>query len=833
MASSSPSSSSHNPRFTRRLTTAFGSPFVKSENSSPAGPGSSFRNTTSYARAASEPPCLSGLTESTSRPQTPPPRSDSPSPSTAGFSIIGQDEAEASFHYLAQNTPYKTFGSLGRRGAVHSTPTLNYFSSNTSNTPNSNIKSFLPRLWDVIASPSKNTRNPRPSATTSSNSRHTMYNYSSLSSPMKKSREKSAYKTDIFANGEYGGHVEYISVPPLDDDEGELIDDEACFVAVDFWGVGIESTGRARAVTGVDILSLLPTELALHILVLLCSHTYPTAHTVLTQSSLDPAADPFPALIACLAVSRNWKKLASDNSVWRALFTSRWGSINDKKAEDYLMRQQRSSRKKLGLQPHTSVYMKPREPSFHRRSSTVGGREMGIPSNIHKRLPPLPTEIEAEDFSSTSASVPLTLDWRNLFRERLELERRWNEATCVSSPTRSLRNSNLASSNSTNPSSDLHRSSVRNSGGVTDKWQPKVSKLSGHSDSVYCLEFTSQYIITGSRDWKIKVWSQKTGRCLGTFGRSGDDSEESGLTGHGGSVLCLKFFWDEGKDQESSENVDEELGLRRGVMFSGSSDCKVFVWDLYCSAKGMVRRRPSPWGPGKDWRVSQHETSPGDVEEDEAEVRARVKSVLLGHDGGVLDLRVDDKWIVSCSKDAAIRVWNRKTEVLHRTLRGHEGPVNAVGLEGGRVVSASGDGKMILWDIASGERLRTLDGHDRGLACIEFKDNLIVSGSNDCKIKIWSASTGECLRTLVGHEALVRALAFDPRSGLLVSASYDKTVRVWDVATGKTLREFRNSHTSHIFDVKFDAARIVSTSHDQKIVVLDFGQGIESTTLFV
>ncbi len=73
------------------------------------------------------------------------------------------------------------------------------------------------------------------------------------------------------------------------------------------------------------------------------------------------------------------------------------------------------------------------------------------------------------------------------------------------------------------------------------------------------------------------------------------------------------------------------------------------------------------------------------------------------------------------SKDALIRVWDRKTLDLQCTLRGHEGPVNAVGLQGNRVVSASGDGKMILWDVASGERLRTFDGHDRGLACIEFK----------------------------------------------------------------------------------------------------------------
>ena len=38
------------------------------------------------------------------------------------------------------------------------------------------------------------------------------------------------------------------------------------------------------------------------------------------------------------------------------------------------------------------------------------------------------------------------------------------------------------------------------------------------------------------------------------------------------------------------------------------------------------------------------------------------------------------------SKDAVIRVWDRKTLSLHRTLRGHEGPVNAIGLQSGKVV---------------------------------------------------------------------------------------------------------------------------------------------------
>lgn len=41
---------------------------------------------------------------------------------------------------------------------------------------------------------------------------------------------------------------------------------------------------------------------------------------------------------------------------------------------------------------------------------------------------------------------------------------------------------------------------------------------------------------------------------------------------------------------------------------------------------------------------------------------------------------------LNSSKDAVIRVWDRITLDLHRTLRGHEGPVNAVGLQSEKVV---------------------------------------------------------------------------------------------------------------------------------------------------
>ena len=84
--------------------------------------------------------------------------------------------------------------------------------------------------------------------------------------------------------------------------------------------------------------------------------------------------------------------------------------------------------------------------------------------------------------------------------------------------------------------------------------------------SVYCLEFDSSRIITGSRDRTIKVWSLKTGRCLATF------------AGHRGSVLCLKF--DRDWDILDDDSMDVESGID---LAPGSSVGFAYDSDLYIS----------------------------------------------------------------------------------------------------------------------------------------------------------------------------------------------------------------------------------------------------------
>ncbi|GAA6038576.1 hypothetical protein JCM8097_009426 [Rhodosporidiobolus ruineniae] len=246
------------------------------------------------------------------------------------------------------------------------------------------------------------------------------------------------------------------------------------------------------------------------------------------------------------------------------------------------------------------------------------------------------------------------------------------------------------------------------------------------------------------------------------------------LTGHEGSVLCLQYD--------------------RSILVSGSSDSRILVWDLEPGSK------------------TQYE----------------VKMQLVGHAMGVLDLCFDDEWIVSCSKDTTTRVWHRSTGALYRTLAGHRGPVNAVQLNGSHILSASGDATMKLWDLHTGQALRTFTGHSRGLACVHWarSGKFFVSGSNDKTIKLWDAESGACVQTFVGHQDLVRSLWYDERSNRVVSASYDRTTRVWDAETGKQVQKFK-SHASLVFDVAFDASRIVSCSHDQRILVMDFGVGLD------
>lgn len=199
------------------------------------------------------------------------------------------------------------------------------------------------------------------------------------------------------------------------------------------------------------------------------------------------------------------------------------------------------------------------------------------------------------------------------------------------------------------------------------------------------------------------------------------------------------------------------------VLFSGSQDCNIIVWDL-----------------GSFTYIG----------------------TLPGHHGFVraLAASLPTKLFFSGSQDKTIRVWSLDTFSSTQSLTGHRGEVNALELiDGGGypvLVSGSEDKSIRLWDI------RHLDLCKRPLViqhrCIEnahmaavftlkqLDGGHLLSGSRDKTLRVWRSSAwkggGEqplAAKLHPPHYDGVSAVAVRPSDGQFFSASRDGSIRRW------------------------------------------------------
>ncbi|KAE8396445.1 WD40-repeat-containing domain protein [Aspergillus alliaceus] len=224
------------------------------------------------------------------------------------------------------------------------------------------------------------------------------------------------------------------------------------------------------------------------------------------------------------------------------------------------------------------------------------------------------------------------------------------------------------------------------------------------------------------------------------------------LVGHTKSVLCLQF------DPRPTEDI----------IMTGSSDKSVIMW-----------------------RFSTGE---------------KLREITPAHRDSVLNLRFDERYLVTCSKDRLIKVWNRRelmpgdkeypvihhgsgamypsyivdtnelpspiteTELARRhirslspytllmTIAGHGAAVNAIQVSEDEIVSASGDRLIKIWDLRSGLCKKSLVGHAKGIACVQFDGRRIISGSNDDSVRIFDHRSGAEVACMSGHGDLVRTV---------------------------------------------------------------------------
>ncbi|XP_022693761.1 F-box/WD repeat-containing protein 7-like isoform X2 [Varroa jacobsoni] len=135
-------------------------------------------------------------------------------------------------------------------------------------------------------------------------------------------------------------------------------------------------------------------------------------------------------------------------------------------------------------------------------------------------------------------------------------------------------------------------------------WQPGreecLHTLQGHTNRVYSLQFDGTHVVSGSLDTSIRVWDVETGEC------------KHSLTGH--------------------QSLTSGMELRDNILVSGNADSTVKVWDI---TTGQCLQTLA--GPSK-------------------------------HQSAVTCLQFNSKFVITSSDDGTVKLWDLKTGEFIRDL---------------------------------------------------------------------------------------------------------------------------------------------------------------------
>ncbi|CAM6028196.1 unnamed protein product [Sphagnum balticum] len=220
-----------------------------------------------------------------------------------------------------------------------------------------------------------------------------------------------------------------------------------------------------------------------------------------------------------------------------------------------------------------------------------------------------------------------------------------------------------------------------------------IKKLRGHRNAVYCAIFdrTGQYVITGSDDRLVKIWSSETGLCLRSCrGHEGDITDMAVSSGNtlvaSASNDCSIRIWrlPDGVPisvlrGHTSSVTAITFSPRQGcehLLLSTSDDGTCRIWDALDSSRKSRVYMPSPKEPPTNVK------GPGVPPPPAPPIINQVICCAFNADGSIF---------VTGSSDKIARVWDAckwNDDVTGRpnheldTLRGHEHDVNYVQFSG-------------------------------------------------------------------------------------------------------------------------------------------------------
>lgn len=400
-----------------------------------------------------------------------------------------------------------------------------------------------------------------------------------------------------------------------------------------------------------DFISLLPRELALHVL-----------------SNLTPVD-----LMGCAQTCRTWRQLADDNLLWRQKCQEE--NITDctpkirKNFHNWEVRQDAKNCDSLdisGLNHHSpwkAAFLRKKRIETAWQTGNVTAREL-IGHDDH-----VVTCLQFDGNRIVSGSDDNTL-------------KVWNADSGYCSATLTGHTGgvwclemkdDLIVSGSTDRTLKVWRADTGEC----------VETLYGHASTVRCMAMHGNQVVSGSRDNTLRLWDISTFEC------------KTVLIGHLAAVRCVCF---DGKK-----------------VVSGSYDNTVKIWDpfkpsgskLLFTLQGHQQRVYSLQFDGThvvsgslDTNIMVWDANTG-----------LLLHTLTGHQSLTSGMELRDHTLVSGNADSTVKIWDIATGYLIRTLDGkfkHESAVTSLQYNGRFIITSSDDGTVKLWSSETGRQIRDL-----------------------------------------------------------------------------------------------------------------------------
>lgn len=338
-----------------------------------------------------------------------------------------------------------------------------------------------------------------------------------------------------------------------------------------------------------------------------------------------------------------------------------------------------------------------------------------------------------------------------------------------------------------------------------------------HDDWVSSVDTNEKYILSGSYDGSIHLWTLS-------------GKHKVAIPGHTSPVKAVR--WIDPRKIDSS-TVIPPIGPNEYCFVSASHDEAVHVWKWnskgnkvecificrgHCRSVDCLDVNCDLFASGSFDKMLKIWSLEIDREDEENGEPSKNKK----------------KQKSKAATEDAPTTWN-KTKVPLMTLSGHNEAITALTWLSNKestsaapeVATCSMDNTIRFWDIEVSAAKQTLVS-SKAFLSISYSplNNLIVSGSCDRHIRSWDprCSEGSMVKmTFSSHQAWVSSVAWSPTSEMhFVSGSYDNVVKHWDIRSPKASLYDLIGHKDKVLCVNWNnPGYMISGSADNQLKIFN------------